>query len=88
MVGWVRSRTHTSHIFAQPWCFNMSPTPSYSVRGPVGVVIAHPDDESMFFAPALTALEGRGERAFVLCLSSGTSFGGHGNDALFLKSEL
>lgn len=49
----------------------MAPTPSYELRGPVGVVIAHPDDESMFFAPALTAMKRRGQRAFVLCLSSG-----------------
>ena len=47
-------------------------TPSYAWRGPVGVVIAHPDDESMFFAPTLTALKRRGQRAAVLCLSSGT----------------
>lgn len=49
----------------------MAATPSYALRGPVGVVIAHPDDESMFFAPALTTLQRRGERAFVLCLSTG-----------------
>lgn len=50
----------------------MATRPSYAVRGPVGIVIAHPDDESMFFAPALTSMESRGERAFVLCLSQGT----------------
>lgn len=49
----------------------MAATPSYTLRGPVGIVIAHPDDESMFFAPALTALERDGERAVVLSLSSG-----------------
>ncbi len=48
-------------------------TPSYSLRGPVGVVIAHPDDESMFFTPTLLALQRRGQRAAVLCLSSGAS---------------
>lgn len=37
------------------------------------MVIAHPDDESMFFTPTLTALRRRGQRAAVLCLSSGAS---------------
>lgn len=49
----------------------MAAFPSYELRYPVGVVIAHPDDESMFFAPTLTALKRRGQRAAVLCLSSG-----------------
>ncbi|CAN0284386.1 unnamed protein product [Ectocarpus sp. 8 AP-2014] len=53
----------------------MAATPSYALRGPVGVVIAHPDDESMFFAPTLTTLERRGRRAAVLCLSSGDFYG-------------
>ncbi|CAB1097639.1 unnamed protein product [Ectocarpus sp. CCAP 1310/34] len=53
----------------------MAATPSYALRGPVGVVIAHPDDESMFFAPTLTTLERRGQRAAVLCLSSGDFYG-------------
>lgn len=58
------------------WCSHtfMATSPSYTLRGPVGVVIAHPDDESMFFTPALTAMERRGERAFVLCLSTGDGF--------------
>lgn len=41
----------------------------------MGIVIAHPDDESMFFAPALTTLQRSGERAFVLCLSTGKRAG-------------
>eukprot|EP00903_Cladosiphon_okamuranus_P013890 g12919.t2 len=50
-------------------------TPSYEWRGPIGVVIAHPDDESMFFAPTLTTLKRRGQRAALLCLSSGDFYG-------------
>lgn len=45
--------------------------PSFSLRAPVGVVIAHPDDESMFFAPALSSLARRKNRVMILCLSSG-----------------
>ncbi|CAN0239261.1 unnamed protein product, partial [Ascophyllum nodosum] len=53
----------------------MAVTPSYTLRGPVGVVIAHPDDESMFFTPALSTLKQQGKRVLVLCLSSGNFHG-------------
>ena len=35
------------------------------------LVIAHPDDESMFFAPTLVSLARAGARMHVLCLSNG-----------------
>ncbi len=35
------------------------------------LVIAHPDDESMFFAPTLLALRRQGVEVFVACLSNG-----------------
>lgn len=35
------------------------------------LVIAHPDDETMFFAPALRALAVAGHRVFILCVSNG-----------------
>lgn len=35
------------------------------------LVIAHPDDESMFFAPTLQHLTKRGTSIYVLCLSNG-----------------
>jgi len=39
------------------------------------LLIAHPDDEAMFFSPTLTALtaEGLGNHIKILCLSSGIS---------------
>lgn len=39
------------------------------------LLIAHPDDEAMFFAPALLALTRpeRGNHVKILCLSSGTA---------------
>lgn len=37
------------------------------------LVIAHPDDEAMFFSAALQALHAAGARVAILCLSSGTS---------------
>jgi N-acetylglucosaminylphosphatidylinositol deacetylase len=44
------------------------------VHAPASVllVIAHPDDESMFFAPSLLSLVHSSARVFVLCLSNGT----------------
>lgn len=39
------------------------------------LVIAHPDDESMFFSPTLQYLTGRGIHLEVLCLSSGNAEG-------------
>ena len=36
-------------------------------------VIAHPDDETMFFSPIILALLAESCRVFVLCLSTGGS---------------
>jgi N-acetylglucosaminylphosphatidylinositol deacetylase len=35
------------------------------------LVIAHPDDESMFFVPTIKALVDRGEQVWLLCLTTG-----------------
>ncbi|KAK6060014.1 N-acetylglucosaminyl-phosphatidylinositol de-N-acetylase domain protein [Cooperia oncophora] len=35
------------------------------------LVIAHPDDETMFFAPVLRALSAANHRVFILCVSNG-----------------
>lgn len=35
------------------------------------LVIAHPDDESMFFTPAIADLQRRGCELFLLCCSTG-----------------
>ena len=42
----------------------------YAVTG-VLLVIAHPDDESMFFAPTLLTLHQQGVQLYILCLSNG-----------------
>ncbi|KAI8103215.1 hypothetical protein M9435_004557 [Picochlorum sp. BPE23] len=39
------------------------------------LVIAHPDDECMFFCPSLSRLQKRGGEVHVLCLSSGDCHG-------------
>ena len=41
----------------------------------VTLVIAHPDDECMFFSPALEALRKSGVRTTVCCLSNGDAYG-------------
>lgn len=42
------------------------------------LVVAHPDDESMFFAPLLLSLRRAEVPVFVLCLSTGGGHMGHG----------
>jgi len=34
-------------------------------------VIAHPDDEAMFFTPTIKEIQSQGRDVFLLCLSSG-----------------
>lgn len=48
--------------------------PASSARRRVLFVIAHPDDEAMFFVPTITQLKGRHE-LFLLCLSNGGADG-------------
>ncbi|ORZ35287.1 putative deacetylase LmbE-like domain-containing protein [Catenaria anguillulae PL171] len=43
--------------------------------GPVLLVIAHPDDECMFFAPTLLALHAQSVPVHILCLSTGNADG-------------
>lgn len=38
------------------------------------LVVAHPDDETIFFAPTLTSLVGLQQEVFVLCFSTGEAF--------------
>ncbi|KAE9411817.1 hypothetical protein Angca_003820, partial [Angiostrongylus cantonensis] len=53
--------------------FSLRCNKSLSLRpfSKVLLVIAHPDDETMFFAPALRALTASGHRVFILCVSNG-----------------
>ncbi|KAI3455155.1 hypothetical protein Pfo_011818 [Paulownia fortunei] len=46
-----------------------------SQRRNVLLVIAHPDDESMFFAPVINYLISRGHNLHVLCMSTGNADG-------------
>lgn len=39
------------------------------------LLIAHPDDETMFFSPTIRALAHSGHRIFVLCVSNGNYYG-------------
>lgn len=40
-----------------------------------GLIIAHPDDESMFFAPTITSLRENSNEVHLLCLSTGNLYG-------------
>lgn len=44
---------------------------SLKTDGPVLLITAHPDDESMFFAPAIITLTQANVEIFLLCLSEG-----------------
>ena len=44
---------------------------SLKTEGRVLLITAHPDDESMFFAPAIIALTQANVEVFLLCLSEG-----------------
>ena len=39
--------------------------------GPILVVTAHPDDESLFFGPTITALRNAQQEVFLLCMTTG-----------------
>ncbi|KAJ3426771.1 n-acetylglucosaminyl-phosphatidylinositol de-n-acetylase [Anaeramoeba flamelloides] len=39
------------------------------------LIIAHPDDECMFFTPTINAFLSRGIKVYVICLSSGNYYG-------------
>jgi len=39
------------------------------------LVVAHPDDESMFFAPTILFLKSKGHNIHILCMSQGNADG-------------
>ncbi|CAI9776333.1 unnamed protein product [Fraxinus pennsylvanica] len=59
-------------------------------RRNVLLVIAHPDDESMLFTPAINYLTSRGHNLYILCLSTGDADGKGSirNEELFLASAI
>ncbi|CAJ0963955.1 unnamed protein product, partial [Mesorhabditis belari] len=59
-------------IIRQFWFNRPFPT---SLPAKVLLVIAHPDDETMFFAPTITELTKQGHRVFLLCTSTGDFYG-------------
>ncbi|CAM0144980.1 unnamed protein product [Urochloa decumbens] len=66
--------------FPGPACVPASPPFLHPLRGDrrsrnVLLVIAHPDDESMFFAPTILFLKSKGHNIHVLCMSQGNADG-------------
>eukprot|EP00891_Asterochloris_glomerata_P003035 jgi/Astpho2/3035/Aster-03343 len=43
--------------------------------GPILLVTAHPDDESLFFGPTITALRNAQQEVFLLCMTTGNAHG-------------
>lgn len=60
-------------------CLRMAniPAPTQLHNKTIALLIAHPDDEAMFFAPTVLALSRKetGNRVKILCLSSGDAEG-------------
>lgn len=61
-----------------PYCLLLLLLPSWrgveeanQKPGTVLLVTAHPDDETVFFAPTITALHSLGHEVFLLCLTTG-----------------
>lgn len=52
-----------------------SPPSFFSTSSRLLLIIAHPDDETMFFSPLIRNAIRSGVRVFVLCLSSGDYYG-------------
>ncbi|OEL26515.1 putative N-acetylglucosaminyl-phosphatidylinositol de-N-acetylase, partial [Dichanthelium oligosanthes] len=67
--------------FPAPCCLPPSPHFLPPLRGGdrrgrnVLVVVAHPDDESMFFAPTILFLKSKGHNIHILCMSQGNADG-------------
>ncbi|PWZ38723.1 putative N-acetylglucosaminyl-phosphatidylinositol de-N-acetylase [Zea mays] len=65
---------------ATPSCVPLSPQFMLPLRGDrrtrtVMLVVAHPDDESMFFAPTILFLKSKGHNIHILCMSRGNADG-------------
>lgn len=64
-----------------PYCLIVLLMPAWRaverpIKGPgrVLLVTAHPDDETVFFGPTITALHSFGHEVYLLCLTTGKSY--------------
>lgn len=75
-VLWFASLCKLIHVSFYPYRtpFVNNDVGSLSKRN-VLLVIAHPDDESMFFSPTINHLTSRGHNVRILCLSTGNADG-------------
>ncbi|KAE8663639.1 hypothetical protein F3Y22_tig00112925pilonHSYRG00083 [Hibiscus syriacus] len=72
LVVWVASVWKIFFSRSEPTFLNEgSPLTSKNVL----LVVAHPDDESMFFSPTINYLTSRGHTLFLLCMSIGNADG-------------
>ncbi|XP_071715984.1 uncharacterized protein [Rutidosis leptorrhynchoides] len=75
-VVWIASLCKFLHATLYPY-----PSPilniddEYLPKRNVLLVIAHPDDESMFFSPTINQLTSRGHNVHILCMSTGNADG-------------
>lgn len=72
IIGWAVRRSFSLLRTHQLWPHSLS-----TAYQRVLLVIAHPDDEAMFFVPAVRAMRAARVDVGILCLSNGSG-GGHG----------
>ncbi|XP_058090660.1 uncharacterized protein LOC131237042 isoform X2 [Magnolia sinica] len=76
VVGlWVVSLCFVLYASCSPSMVAFSSSQSGVGRRNVLLVVAHPDDESMFFSPTILYLTSRGHNLHMLCLSTGNADG-------------
>ncbi|KAI3495586.1 hypothetical protein L1887_37930 [Cichorium endivia] len=75
-VVWLASLCKILHASFYPYqsSFLNNNAGSFQKRN-VLLVIAHPDDESMFFSPTINHLTSRGHNVHILCMSTGNADG-------------
>ena len=85
-AAWTRLAVATIMIPAFLW-FAVHPGGSLwcSPSDRVLLVVAHPDDETMFFSPTILSLRARSIPTFVLCLSNGEAVVGGDHAAFYLR---
>ncbi|KAG8379571.1 hypothetical protein BUALT_Bualt07G0102800 [Buddleja alternifolia] len=90
IVLWVASLCKILHGSFSPSKSTFLSDGGSSQKRNVLLVIAHPDDESMFFAPVINYLISRGHKLHVLCMSTGDAdgMGSIRKEELFLASAI
>lgn len=75
VVFWVASLCKILYTSSSPSRNSFLTTGGAFQKRNVLLVVAHPDDESMFFSPTISYITSRGHNLHILCLSIGDADG-------------